>query len=98
MTKEERYSWEKGLQSQCRGVLTYAQARAGASFNLPPEANNPLAVIWEYRRSKQRLNPLRAVKKRMVRDGNLSSRQWRKFRKQMARTTKWEMTGGNPQG
>jgi hypothetical protein len=92
MTKEERYVWEKELGRY--KVLTHAQARTGASLNLPPNTNNPLAVIREYRRSKQKLNPARAVKNQMMREGNLSSRQWRKFRKQMNRATR-EIAGGN---
>ncbi len=93
MTRELRYEWQRGLRSTARGVMTHAQARHGSSITLPPEANNPLALVREYRRSKQKLSPRRAVKKRMMREGNLSSRQWRIFRKRMNKMTR-EMTGG----
>lgn len=33
----------------------------------------------------QRRNPLKYMKNRMMREGNLSSRQWRKFLKRMKR-------------
>ena len=83
MTEEER-AWEGELRLQSRGVLKHGQARSGGVV-VPHDTKEPLAVVAAYRANKLKLNPLRAMKNRMMREGNLSSRQWRKFRKRMNR-------------
>ena len=78
---------------RARGVLTYHQHRKGA-IAVHPDAKDPIGVVRAYRDEKRVVSPHRQTKKRMMLEGNLSSRQWRKFRKEMNRRAKREMMGG----
>lgn len=91
MTEEER-AWEGELRLRARGILTHHQHRKGA-IAVPPDTKDPIGVVRAYRDEKRAISPYRQVKKQMMREGGLSSRQWRHFRKQMNRQAKREMMG-----
>ena len=87
-----RYTYERELRAAAQGYITHHQHPRGAIV-VPPDTKNPLGVVQAYRDEKRRISPSRTFKKTMMREGKLSSRQYRKLRKHMGREMKREEVG-----